>query len=62
MQARSLLGSVKWRQKVPAKNCSAAKDTASNTKSLRRERRMTPILLPRASDVFAAVFANHKFD
>ena len=48
MQARSLLDSVKWRQKVPAKNGSAAKNTASNTQSLRREWRMTPILCPSA--------------
>jgi len=40
--------------KVPAKNCSAAKDTASNKQSLRWEWCMTPILLPSAFGVFAA--------
>jgi len=55
MQARSLSDSVKWRQKVPAKNCSAAKNTAFNTQSLRWEWRMTRILFRSAFGVFAAV-------
>ena len=56
MQARLLLDSVRRRQKVPAQNCSEAKNTASNTQSLRWEWCMTPILFPSAFSVFAAVF------
>ena len=37
---------------MPANNCSAAKNTASNTQSLRWEWRMTPMLLPSAFGVF----------